>query len=381
MKRSVIITLAVVVLTMTAGCAGVLGGDTTGGNDGQAAESSAPTEDEAGESITFPNGTDENGIDADELMARQTTILEDGSYVAEINETTTLESGTHEESIVLSVDGERAIQKTSLEYEPSTEDSLLEPSGSETWLFTESANETLVRQQSDGIERYRVENGPTARTADREPLREELRGVLRVSGYELTDVSTVDGSTVVTYEGTTISNDLDRWYPSIDEYDEFTATVSVSDDGIERYAYEFEAPMRDDQTMTVAVNATFSRVGETDLERPAWVDEGFERAPDASISTDDGEMIMLTLESGEPIPENALVSVSPISTRYVTRLDESLEPGETLYLTVRDGQLLASVDAEPAAGDAIDTEWFTITATTDGGPTAYEGTYEASQSE
>ena len=374
-------TLAVVVLTTTAGCAGVLGGDITGEDDSKAAESNAPTEDNATESITFPNGTHENGVDADALMDRQTTIIEDGSYVSQLNQTLSLERGTHTESVTLSVDGKQAIQKTSLEYEPSTEDSPLGPSNSERWIFTESATETLVRIQSDSVERYRVESGPTARTVNRQRLRDELEGVLRVSGYELTDVSTADGSTVVTYEGATISDELEGRYPSMVEYDEFTATVSVSDDGIERYAYEFEGATRDGHTVTVAVNATFSQVGETDLERPAWVDEGFERAPDASISTADGTMIMLTLESGDPIPENALVSVSPISTHYVTRLDEPLEPGETLYLTVRDRELLASVDAEPAAGDAIDTEWFTMRATTDGGIIAYEGTYEGSQSE
>ncbi|MFD1565740.1 hypothetical protein ACFR99_19640 [Haloarchaeobius amylolyticus] len=376
MKRSVIIMLAVVVLTTTAGCAGVLRGGATGGNDGEVAESSAATEDKASESVTFPNGTGENGLDADELTSRQTTVLEDGSYVVETREASKLETGTYEESIVLSVDGDRKIQKTKFEYEPATEDSLLGPSGSETWLFTESANETLVRRIVDSNERYRVENGPVAPRTDERHLRDELEAVLRVSEYELTDVEEADGSTVVTYEGTEVSDELDQLYPLIDEYHEVAVTVSVSDDGIERYAYEFEATTVDGYPETIAVETTFSSVGETELGRPEWVHEGFERAPAASISTDGEKMIALTLESGDPIPENARVSVSPISGYYVASLDEALEPGETLYLTVRDGQLLASVDVKPDAGDAIDTEWFTVSATTEGGITAYEGTYE-----
>ncbi len=365
--------LAVAVLTMTAGCGGVLDGGATGaGADG--AVGGGPTDDEANGTVDYPAGTSEDGLDAAELESRMTTILEDGSYTVETNETLEFETGTYEESIALTVDGERTIEKTTLAYEPATNESMFESSTKETWLYTASANETLVRRAVDSAERYRVERGPSMPTTAERSLRDELAAVLRVSGYEPTDVETAGGSTVVTYEGTGLSDELEELYPLVDEYDEFTATVTVSDDGVERYAYGFEGTTTDGVTETITVDTTFSSLGETTLERPAWVDEGFERAPEASISTHDGEIVALTLESGEPIPENASVSIG--TDYYGANLDEALEPGETLYLTARDDRLRASVDVEPDAGDAIDTEWFTVSVRTESGLLAYEGVYE-----
>lgn len=361
MNRSVIMILFVAVLTMTAGCAGVLDDDTT---------------DETNEAVDYPDGTGENGLDAFELESRMMPILENGSYTTEIHETLEYEAGTWEESITLTVDGERKMQKTKLDYEPSTEESVFESSTEKTWLYTESANETLIREVVDSNERYRVERGPTVRTMADRNLRDELKAVLRVSGYELTDKETDDGSTVVTYEGTVMSDELEQLYPLTDEYDEFTATVSVSDRGVERYAYEFEGKTNGN-TEPVAVETTFSGIGETELERTEWVEEGFERALEASISIEEEGIIALTMESGEPISENATISLdwTNMSDSSAT-LDEAVEPGETVYLTVRDEQLLASVDTEPTAGDAIEAEWFTVTVWTENNFIAYEGFYE-----
>ncbi|WP_323171032.1 hypothetical protein [Natrialba sp. PRR66] len=368
MKKSLVIVLAVAILATTAGCAGVLDGgstDTGDGADGAAAEGETAVN-ETDRTIDYPDGTGETGFDADELASRQAAILEDGSYTVDTSETISTDARTFEESIALAVDGERKVQKTRLRHESSTE---------ETWLFTESANETLVRQTFDGGDRYRIANGPTAPSTNERSIRRELEAVLRVSEYDLIDIEESDGTTVVTYEGTEMSDALERMNPA-DEYDEFVATVSVSDDGIERYAYELEGTSAG-ATETIAVETSFSSVGETELERPEWVDEGFEKAPEVSISTDGGEIIELAMEAGDPIPEGSTVSLSAIGENYRgASLDEAFEPGETLSLSVRDGRLRAGVDADPDAGDPIDTEWFTVTLRTENLLTAYEGTYE-----
>ncbi len=377
MNKSVIMIVVVVVIAMTAGCAGVLDGGTTSEDDDGEGETGVATKDEASEAIDYPDGTGKSGLDASKLESRQETVLENRSYTVETHETIEYDTETYEESITLTVDGEQKMQKTKYDFTPLTEDSMFVSSTEKTWLFTETGNETLIRRTVDSNERYRVESGPGMRTTAEQNIRDELEAVLGVSGYELIDVEETDGSTAVTYEGTEMGDDLEQLYPLVDEYGEFAATVTVSDDGIERYAYEFEGETRNGNTESVAVETTFSGVGESELGRPGWVDEGFERAPEASISIDDGDPIALALESGEPIPENATVSLSSIGANYYgASVDEAFEPGETLYLTVRDDQLLATVDVEPDGAATIDTEWVMITVRTESGLVAYEGVYE-----
>lgn len=359
-KKSLVIVLAVAVLVTTAGCAGVLDDGTGDSVDGATAAN------ETDGAFDYPDGTGETGFDADELASRQATIFEDGSYTVATSETVGTDARTFEESTTLVVDGERKVQKTELRHGSSTE---------ETWLFTEPGDETLVRHVFDGDDRYRTVNGPTAPSTNERSIQRELEAVLRVSEYDVIDVEESDGATVVTYEGTEMSDALERLNPA-DEYDEFVATVSVSDDGIERYAYEFEGTSVG-ATETVAVETSFSSVGETELERPEWVDKGFENAPEMSISADSEGVIELAMEAGDPIPEGSTVSLSAIGENYRgTTLDEAFEPGETLSLSVRDDQLRASVNADPDAGDPIDTDWFTVTVRTENLITAYKGTYE-----
>lgn len=377
MKRLVLVLIAVTVLAATAGCAGVLEEEPTGSAevDGGGDETTDPEANERDETGDYPYSTDDGSLDVGELASRQATILDEKSYVVEQWELTAGGGGTYEESLELTVDGETRMQKREVEYEPATEESVLGSSTDSTWLYRESVNETLVRRADESDERYMVQE-QLAPTTDEQHVRKEIRALLRSSEFERIDVDDAGDTTIATYRVTGMSNDFEHLYPLGDEFDEFVATISVSDDGIEHYTYEVEVTAAG-ATETVWVETTFSDVGETDLERPAWVDEGYEKAPEASISVTDGETVAVTLDAGEPLPENSTVTLEVGPDYYRANLDEAFEPGETLYLAVQaEEELLTSVGTEPDAGDAIDTTFLSVSLSTENGTVAYKGYYE-----
>lgn len=376
MKRLVLILISITVLVSIAGCAGVLEDGTSQGDIdvGEAEKSAENGPNGTDESIAYPAGTDERGFDAGELAAQQATIFDNGSYAVETRETVESGDGTYETGTTLTVDGDRTLQKTERGFEPAANETWADSTTEKTWIYAASPDERLVRRTIGVAERYRVVTAGWSYVTDERDIRDELAAVLQVSQYELTAIDDSDGETAVTYGGTAISRDLERMYPA-DEYDEFNATITISDDGIERYAYEFDATT-DGVTESIAVETTFADVGETDLERPAWVDDGYDRAPEASISIGD-ETVAVAFHSGEPLPENATVSLSTLGgTYYGGQLNESLEPGETLFLAVQDDAVVANVGAEPDAGEPIGTEWVTVSVRTENGLVAYKDTYE-----
>ncbi|RKD95723.1 DUF7537 family lipoprotein [Halopiger aswanensis] len=375
MKRLALILIFIAVLATAAGCAGVLEEETgaSGEVDGGGDETIDP-ETNGTDAADYPYETDDEGLAVGDLASRQAAIFDGESYVIETRETIESGDGAHEEVTTLTVDGDRTLQKTQRGFEPAPNETWLDSTTEETWIFAESSDERLVRRTSGSAERYRVVTDNWSYATDEQDVRDDLAAVLRVAGYERTAVEQADGETVVTYEGAEISRDLERMYPA-DEYDAFNATITVSDDGMERYAYEFDATT-DGVTESIAVETTFADVGETDLERPAWVDDGYEKAPATSISIDE-EAIAVALHSGDPLPENATVSLSMLEgTYYGGQLNESLEPGETLYLAVQDDGVVANVGTEPDAGEPIETEWVTISVRTEHGLVAYKDTYE-----
>ena len=80
---------------------------------------------------------------------------------------------------------------------------------------------------------------------------------------------------------------------------------------------------------------TVDAVGETSVSEPAWASTAASRRPRISAPvTEDGRYVALTVESGNRIEANSIVTVyaEASDASYGLRLDAPIESGETVYL-------------------------------------------------
>jgi len=352
--RRALLTVAVALVLVLAGCNGGPGGstavETTEPTDGDAEETDSeadadsttdsedaesgtdsddtegtPTEgdasDESGQSDTSDESSPESDVNSTRLLvnhieavrgnaAEETTIESDGGT---FTFTFTNESGTESFVTVNQTTGERS-----------------------EWWVSES---TTVRRNTSKSPSVAVGTGATSLRTDYAFTSIFLRFVpysyLNASVYVEDGTAMVDGQQATRYsvEGIRDTATEGRAFNPLSNVTSLSGEILVTDDGIIRSA-TFESEQRNrDQPVTITYEVL--EAGSVSAPRPDW-STGY---PQASISTaSDRQVLALTHEGGESIPAGTTVQVGSGFIDYgnVT-LSESLDSGETLYVTATSG--------------------------------------------
>ncbi|WP_254837629.1 DUF7537 family lipoprotein [Natronomonas marina] len=258
-KRSTLAVSLVVVLTLLSGCSAVL----DGGGNGNATDGDGPS-DPAG--FEYADGYGPDGVTDGSVAveSHQSSLIDGGSFTG----TYTYEVEANNETTAVNVESrvdfesEENYQRVDVDTPQSTSVVEVYRNSDTRYRRSEFNNQSSVQSQ----DRTFVAENVTAL----DPVRPLL---LNISAYDSSVVER-NGTTVVVYEKTS-SEGVDSFYGVQDSANisSFSGTMAVDSDGVVRSAdYEMTYTV-DGQQRTLSVEYSLSAVGDTSVERPAWVDE------------------------------------------------------------------------------------------------------------
>jgi hypothetical protein len=105
-------------------------------------------------------------------------------------------------------------------------------------------------------------------------------------------------------------------------------------------------PVEDTRTVSM------SDVGDTAIDEPSWLSDAEEQAIDFSVEESDTG-ISMTHDSGDDVAEGMTVGVIAEESRYMAETPSDVGVGDTLHVSVVDGELAASVNSPIEGGEAI----------------------------
>lgn len=274
MRKRLLATVLVTALVALAGCAGgPLGGAGTdsGGptaSDGEALESETATV----RSFAYPAGATPSGIE------NVTTLLD--AHEAALSGSSVTLSGTTGFSAGGSQNSATAGIEYTIEHEAASNETLTRVVGGSGDTFTSylTAGTAAYRVDgSDGVEYASAEAAVDAPYAETAPRNFTGRGLLRTilgSGeYNATDVVTRDGTELVRYDLETVAS-TPAGKLNIGRDTQVEGTLFVDSDGIVHEA-SLTATSGSDRGFSFGyeARATFSEIGSTTVEEPAWLDD------------------------------------------------------------------------------------------------------------
>jgi hypothetical protein len=255
MRRPLVATVAVVLLAVTAGCGGVLGGEDAVRTPYDVSATPTPTP------TVAPGATVPRSL-AVTLSEQESRLRAAGSYTLQLNQTDAGSNGTLTNTYRV----ERADERGSIRVVVDDPD---EPNASRRVVFRGETAFVARRTAPDGDQRVRNVTGsirtPTNVSVD--VFGSVATDLLR-SGLERTGTTTVDGEAMARY---TASGPTDA-PPSAMDPATYRATLLVDDDGLVR-VYEWRTVRRtdDDERLVFRGRLELTAVGDTAVGTPAWV--------------------------------------------------------------------------------------------------------------
>ncbi|QLG50922.1 DUF7537 family lipoprotein [Natrinema halophilum] len=142
---------------------------------------------------------------------------------------------------------------------------------------------------------------------------------------------------------------------------DISTELTVDDDGIiHSFGGSFDAIMRDRQRF-LETTLSVSNIGATTLEEPGWVADARQEAPQLRMEiADDERAVVITHESGQPIPAGAELILDQNADgpekSHFTRTEADLTPGDTLSAWISDDILQVS-QSRRGSGVKLEQHW------------------------
>jgi len=210
----------------------------------------------------------------------------------------------------------------------------------DTWVLTESANETRS-VYSD----YRVSGGVSNLNYS-----QQLVQYVRLGDYAVNRTYEVDGETRIEYVATEPAD-----VQGASAITSFDGRIVVSPDG---RIYELGVAATQEAqygNATTEFQFTLAAVGSGDVETPAWVSTARQQATTVDFDYEfNGSVMEVTHEGGDAVAAGTQVVVTPQAGQGVAFavLEESFEPGETIYVSSTGGRELNVSSSPPASPDS-----------------------------
>lgn len=210
----------------------------------------------------------------------------------------------------------------------------------DTWVLTESTNETRS-VYSD----YRVGDGVSSLN-----YTQQLVQYVRLGDYTVNRTYEVDGETRIEYVASGPSD-----AQGTDAITSFDGRIVVNPDG---RIYELGVAATQEAqygNATTEYQFTLAEVGTGAVETPAWVSTAREQATTVDFTYEfNGSVMKITHEGGDAVAAGTQVVVTPQAGQGVAFavLEESFEPGETMYVSSTGGRELNVSSSPPAAPDS-----------------------------
>jgi hypothetical protein len=221
----------------------------------------------------------------------------------------------------------------------------------ESWVFTETANETRT-VYSD----YRAEGSVTSLN-----ITQQLVQYVRLGDYSVNRTFQVDGETRIEYVASAPADV--RGAESITSFD---GRVVVNPDG---RIYDLRVAATQEAqygNATTEFQFTLAEVGIAAVQTPDWVSTVRQQATTVDLSYEyNGSVMRVTHEGGDAVAAGTQLVVTPQAGQgfAFATLEDSFEPGETIYVSSTGGRELtvsSSVPTNPdgSLGGAIDLTFY-----------------------
>lgn len=210
----------------------------------------------------------------------------------------------------------------------------------DTWVLTESTNETRS-VYSD----YRLSGSVSSLN-----YTQQLVQYVRLGDYTVNRTYEVDGETRIEYVASGPSDAR-----GTDAITSFDGRIVVNPDG---RIYELGVAATQEAqygNATTEYQFTLAEVGTGAVETPAWVSTAREQATTVDFTYEfNGSVMKITHEGGDAVAAGTQVVVTPQAGQGVAFavLEESFEPGETMYVSSTGGRELNVSSSPPAAPDS-----------------------------
>jgi hypothetical protein len=340
-----LLVVAVVAMVALAGCSGgqttttaptadestTDPGTTTGNGDGTDGDDSL-------DDVDTPSWMTGDGVNGTKLLSAHFGSLSDTSYRVETSQNS---------SGILSLE-RTGVQRvgangnTVYEYDTvsSNGNSTTRAFVNDTWILTETTNETRS-VYSD----YRLSGSVSSLN-----YTQQLVQYVRLGDYTVNRTYEVDGETRIEYVASGPSDAR-----GTDAITSFDGRIVVNPDG---RIYELGiAATQEAQygNATTEYQFTLVEVGTGAVETPSWVSTAREQATTVDFTYEfNGSVMKITHEGGDAVAAGTQVVVTPQAGQGVAFavLEESFEPGETMYVSSTGGRELNVSSSPPAAPDS-----------------------------
>ena len=294
------VLLALVPVLLTAGCMGILGGETE------------PSDSTTASADRIPGVTNGTLSNASALVeANRNAVTTDGA-ILHVNES----------SAEMDIDARLAVGAGFSTYSLSASGTI---GDGQYTTIDQWSNETtqFVRTSADEETNYRVLDGPEKRLTSLS----EIYGFLSTGEFEVTNQTTDDGLIVLTADN---ASNADTSTPAPERFD---GRLVVDESG-QIHSLSVTLTRGGEQ---VSYNYTLAQAGVERVPKPAWtanVPPGATVQAQLSVDVKNGSYLALTHTGGDVVPGATTVRVESNGTTDTVSLDSSLTAGDTRYLYV-----------------------------------------------
>lgn len=316
-RKQALASIAVAILMVTAGCAGFLGGDDTTTPETETTTTPEETSAPPAEDLDSPPGVTDGEI------TNSSALYE--AHVDSLNNTARdVEMSIHE-------DGEETTDRSvTITHGENAENLLME-------METEDGQQNIYQKDGltimDAPDQTVVSQGQSMAGQMAAMQSEQLAAVLvglplEVGTYTHDGTTMHDGEAVHKYTATEES--LNKSAQGMENITEFSGEVLVEPDGT-IHKITMDATEETDQgERSFSTTYELSNIGEATVEEPAWVQDIPQLKGEL---VNDGETVKLTNTGDTTIESGAQLTVTTGTAQTGFELSESLEPGQSVYLT------------------------------------------------
>lgn len=315
MNSKALATLAVAGLVLLAGCSI----PSFGGNDKQSPATPTPTADG-----DYPTGVSADGVNASTLAnAHLSHLSSQKSYTVKVERE--LSQGNKTFAITSTTKVE--MTKTGTAYLSVIEQKNGNQSRS-TYAGAEMSSAYSKRVATDGTIYSKHNRDPNSRLANVP----SIQTLLSAGDYNVKQTKAGVKISVTGLTGKTVAREV-----GLQNLKSGKVTAVVSDKGYLK-SYQYTVTSKKGVTLTTSVK--FKNIGSTSVSKPKWVSTAKDKAAVGSLSVEQGANYVTfnykqgaTLEAGT----RAMVTIGPQFKQ--AQIQKALEPGNTYYMYLKDGQV------------------------------------------
>lgn len=355
MSRRPVAVISVAILVVLAGCGGVLGGDGAGPSNGD--PSLDPGE--------YPPGLNESGLtDASLLSETHAQTLAavgfEATYSIEVN--------------IAAPTGSRTQQ---------IDQRVVAGAGLSTFFVnaTTTQGDRTANTQYWGNESVAVQRTRSGEQIQYRPLPERinrtqqftfgttLNQLSRFGDYSLDSTDTENGQQIFTFTADSVNPDLGSGNSTLvdaENVSSLSSTLEVRENGVvQSFDLEFNASTTAGET-SYSVSFDLEDTGDRDVAEPSWLESALSNITSVDLSaTLENQVIRIDHNGGDPVPSESVLIVQANETIYQTTLEESIEAGSSVYLSLNRSSGSIEVVDSTAAGTQVTGEVTLLLTTSD----------------